>query len=322
MRISSVSSEGMIPVRTRGLDTLKSRLHPGEIVRTRVIGDLRGGKVAVRLRGHNLVAESQLSLPKGVEVLSSVTQLEPRIMLRVLGPAEGQGGLANILRGLGVSMTNENLEAATALRAHSVPLTRGHVLGVATATANVSSMMAASVRPDQIVRLLAFLQGRSDVMSLGAGTALFFGRTLEGGELENLASILRALRVDTLFEGSHLLFHIPPWREPEARGELRVYRDDARNGSSGKDQEVRMVLFLDMKRLGPMRVEVSVRGKEVRCEFQLTDEKGRERLDARLSDLDSGLSGLGYLVTYLACTIWRNTDHPVLTQAEAIDWFA
>ncbi len=83
-----------------------------------------------------------------------------------------------------------------------------------------------------------------------------------------------------------------------------------------------MVLFLDMKRLGSMRVEVSVRGKEVRCEFQLTDEKGRERLDARLSDLDSGLSGLGYLVTYLACTIWRNTDHPVLTQAEAIDWFA
>jgi len=321
MNISSISSKAMIPTRTRGLTGPTVRLDLGDVVRARIVGDLPGDKVAVRFRGHNLVAESGLNLPKGMEVLSSVTQLEPRIVLRVLGPAKGLGELVGMLRGLGVPMTGENFEAAAGLRAYGAPLTKGYVLGIAEMSAHVSSLVGVPVRPDRIVQLLAFLQGRSDLQTLGAAVSLFFGRTLTEAGLEDLAGLLRALRLGSPFEGPHLMFQIPPWREPEVRGELRVYRDETRRRSSGEASEDRVVLFLDTRRFGPMRVEISLRGREVRCEFQLANRRTSIRFEEKLRDLDEGLSDLGYLVTYLACTIWGAFDRLALREARDSDWF-
>ena len=149
--------------------------------------------------------------------------------------------------------------------------------------------------------------------------SLLFGRTLSDTELGTLAGLLRTLRPGRAFEEPHLMFQIPPWREPDARGELHVYRDGRE--SSGGEQEDRVVLFLETERFGPMRVEISVRGREVRCEFQLLQDEACSRLRESLRDLDEGLSGQGYLVTYLACTMWGVPNRLGPSMAGDLDWF-
>lgn len=321
MKISSIAPKAMVPLRTRRPSIRSIRLNLGDLVRARIVGAFSGDRVAVRFRGHNLIAESGVGLPKGMEVLSSVTQLEPRIVLRVLGPTSRLGELVGMLRGLGVPIVGENVEAAAALRAYGAPLTKGHVLGVNEVGAHVSSLVGRSIRPERIVRLLVFLRGRSDLATLGGAMSLLFGRTLSDTELGTLAGLLRTLRPGRAFEEPHLMFQIPPWREPDARGELHVYRDGGKDPSSGREQEDRVVLFLETERFGPMRVEISVRGREVRCEFQLAQDEACSQLREKLRDLDEGLGGQGYLVTYLACTMWGVPNRPEPGAVGDMDWF-
>ncbi|MBW1713253.1 MAG: hypothetical protein JRJ59_08930, partial [Deltaproteobacteria bacterium] len=79
-------------------------------------------------------------------------------------------------------------------------------------------------------------------------------------------------------------------------GQVYFFEPPARSPDQEGDRPLRLVFLLEMSRLGPVRVDVSLVKKELRLNLYLTGEKAAAWANERLDALTRGLTELGYQV--------------------------
>ncbi|MBI4532206.1 MAG: hypothetical protein HY709_11885 [Candidatus Latescibacteria bacterium] len=262
----------------------------------------------VRFRGTNVVAESSLDLQRGMSAIGTVVSLDPKPLLRLYLPGE-RSALVDLLKTLNLPLTKLNGDSLSALLRRSIPVDRSTVIGLSSLIAGLRSAAGLSVSPDRL--LLSLTTFQTD----GAGLTMFL-RTLPTGDsshhlLTRLATHLHATAMDT---ESHprdwdVFLYLPIWWNPEAGGEVKVFRRSRRR-SSGDDEkndespeEVRIVVFLDPSPFGPMKIDITTGGKAVDLVMEVTRPEIHAFLSRRFPLLEIALFQLGYQDTSLRCTV-------------------
>jgi hypothetical protein len=291
-----------------GSPPVSLHLEVGDIIQVKVLDHLSDGLFLVRFRGTNVVAESSLDLQRGMSAVGTVVALDPKPLLRLYLPGE-RSALVDLLKAFNLSLTKLNADSLSALLRRSIPVDRSAVIGLSSLIASLRGTAGLSVSPDRL--LLSLMTFQAD----GAGRATFL-RTLPTGDayqhlLSRLATHLHATAVDT---GPHprdwdLFLYLPIWWNPEAGGEVKVFRRSRRR-SSGDDEksdeppeEVRIVVFLDPSPFGPMKIDITTAGKTVDLVMEVTRPEIHAFLSQRLSLLERALFQIGYRDISLRCTV-------------------
>jgi len=84
-----------------------------------------------------------------------------------------------------------------------------------------------------------------------------------------------------------------------ASAQVHYYRPPDRGRSEGEERPHRLVFLLEMSRLGPVRVDLGLKGQELMINIYLNKPGAVSFVKTRLEGLREGLAGLGYSVTSL-----------------------
>jgi hypothetical protein len=106
-------------------------------------------------------------------------------------------------------------------------------------------------------------------------------------------------------EGEPAIF-LPVWFSKQAGwGECELLLDrepDEKGGSKdGTDGPFRALFFLNMSRLGPMRVSLQVRDKKIKCLFMVADKTRQEYVTRSLPEISDRLASSGFTILSMEC---------------------
>ena len=115
------------------VERLIASLHPGELVKGRVLDVLAPSTFVLRLRGLNLVARSDLLLTTGSELYAQVSQVTPRLILKLIPGSDGRKRLHSAIRALGAKESRLTARLVEKMLEAGQPVTPGSVKEVADA---------------------------------------------------------------------------------------------------------------------------------------------------------------------------------------------
>ncbi|MDP3029482.1 MAG: hypothetical protein Q8O04_08310 [Deltaproteobacteria bacterium] len=106
-------------------------------------------------------------------------------------------------------------------------------------------------------------------------------------------------------KGESVVF-LPVWFSKQAGwGECELLLDrepDEKGGAKdGTDGPFRALFFLNMSRLGPMRVSLQVRDKKIKCLFMVADKTRQEYVTRSLPEISDRLASSGFTILSMEC---------------------
>ncbi|MEW5947810.1 MAG: hypothetical protein AB1711_00145 [Thermodesulfobacteriota bacterium] len=106
-------------------------------------------------------------------------------------------------------------------------------------------------------------------------------------------------------KGESIVF-LPVWFSKQAGwGECELLLDrepDEKGGAKdGRDGPFRALFFLNMSRLGPMRISLQVRDKKIKCLFMVADKTRQEYVTRSLPELSDRLVSTGFTILSMGC---------------------
>ncbi|HID56466.1 TPA: flagellar hook-length control protein FliK, partial [Candidatus Poribacteria bacterium] len=197
MKPLSISSDKLsLFLSNRDLNDLKTRLYLGQTIRGRILEVLPQNKVILKLRGFNVVAESEMAFQKGDILAAVVYDLGRKIILRLLPPHAGKLSRSprDILRYLSMSTDTLNLMIAEELQDLGVPPTKVGLEGIRGAVEAWEILLKSLFDRRQLIRAILFLSLRSvpvTPQSLAIIHQYLYGKPLLGAQLRKLARQLR-----------------------------------------------------------------------------------------------------------------------------------
>jgi len=194
----------------------------------------------------------------------------------------------------------EVLDHATAVKRHSdhpatkPPLTDNPLNAPADSTASrIRQIMLRDLKPQLLVLKGLFSESQavpSSAISSKANDAAFLRQTvmhlLSHVEQQQERAVQRADARDP----SHVVAHVLCTEEQRQPVRLKVYYPKHGRGG-GAPPGHRIALLLDMDRLGPVRVDLSMTGQDLRILFHVRDADTRKRLDDHAAEIALALEG-------------------------------
>lgn len=296
-----------------------------EIVQARVIHPYtdRGAMIAIKER--NVIARSHVPLEKDQLLLLRVEQTSPTPFLRLLGVTGRSAGPSILLQAVEQNLWRQVMET---LARSATTAEEGRVLREL--LKDLSSFFSAGGRQsmrewigksglawENKLRVLS-MQGRwsaEDLNRLVAGDlkgALARMVKKEQGASPLIERLLNVIESVQCFNSGianqtgKLLFLIP-CQFPDGFwtvAQLMVQNEQDETGKgSGKGRSCRIVLFVQLERLGFVRAEMVIQNKEVRIAFLSESPQARSWLQAHLPALIDRLQDRGFRVGEATCEV-------------------
>ena len=293
----------------------ESRFSKGEIVQGQVIKTLGKEGALVRMRGLNMMAATEKRLNAGQSILVKVEQVSPKFVVSLLlNDTPMQEKTAAPLRlylpsAMPISSLIAELESLLAAMEPSV--LKGS--GIELIMAELKKIFTRySGDGKNIFELLGFfhesrLAGKKPSKNLKR-SLLVIRQNLERlaakdpfSYREPLKQVARALQNLELRQLVNLAERqeIKSWQLPYWNGEkllsARLYvRRDLKKKKKLNSGTTRITLMLEMSRLGPIRMDLSMLEKKMEGQFYLSNSKSVKEVDERLPELLEALSSAGF----------------------------
>ncbi len=335
-----------------------SPVHKGEVLEGRIIKSIPPDHVLLLIKGKQVVARTRVLLKPGNLAFFKVEQVAPQCILKLVelqhGQQDGLGELlkGSALRGFPYKLLIDILDPLIASLKESDPrklpdiLTRmwallGHLSlheddvchpGFLKSFIDTSGMIweqklkslllsgllsrsqaAALMEQDLKGLALSSLADASAVKLLSTDGVTRFLDALEQFQLLNLLG---------LEEKGKLLLIIPmQWDEGFNYAQLLIDLGDKQGDGTGrneKDRVLRLSLFLDMSRLGPVRVDASIFQKVIRIGFLVCNEKSKALLSHNAYNLKEHLERHGFFVQHVTYRLEEQSSLADTSLVEAI----
>ena len=294
-------------------------LRPGSVVTVRVVA-ADGPDVLLALGGRRIPARALMPLAVGAELLARVEAGEQGLVLRLLGPVldgagEDTGLLAALRRVMGEKRPLGSLlgDLAASLRggrgagvASSAPAARllqqlaGHVLQPGAGGAELLALLARAGTGYEATLLAAALRGagKADLSRIEADLKAQLLRALselpDGPARDAVRRSLAGLEAEQLLnvarrESGEPLHWALPYAGPDgwATAHLFVQEDGGERGADGEQDGpgTRLILGVELSRLGPVRVDIWFDAKSLRARFLCGDAECARRMALGLADI-------------------------------------
>jgi len=278
-------------------DRQRPALRPGQLIRATVM-EQRGQQLTLDMEGHSVTARSDLGVREGQQLLLHVTATSPQIQLQTLGlntsgqPAAilqllGAGwDLPSLLRRLQAHKSFKNSPLPDGVRTALQIFTEGpegasgHIDG-STLSTLLKNLGVNPFEDDgqggSLRQALALIAGEDPEKD--PGLTEIAGRLLQGLD-STLQCNLRSS------PGGTLVFPLPlPFLE---KGFLVIEHPPGEGGGT-TETPAKLSLFLNLKNLGEMRVDMLMDGEELRIKFTCDTEEARRALSSNGEDLQAAL---------------------------------
>ncbi|MFZ5994815.1 MAG: flagellar hook-length control protein FliK [Thermodesulfobacteriota bacterium] len=211
------------------------------------------------------------SSPDMAETLRPLSGLLDRVLM-------GQDPNPSVFKSMGLSWENK-------LRAH---LLKGRL-------PDVRGLVETDIK-GLVMQALSSLSG-SEPDSAPARTLSSLLNLIEGYQSANMWLLSP--------EGESVVF-LPVWFSKQAGwGECELLLDrepDEKGGAKdGTDGPFRALFFLNMSRLGPMRISLQVRDKKIKCLFMVADKTRQKYVTRSLPELNDRLASSGFTILSMEC---------------------
>jgi hypothetical protein len=296
-----------------------------EIVQARVIHPYtdRGAIIAIKQR--NVIARSHVPLEKDQLLLLRVEHTSPTPRLSLLGVTGRSAGPSILLQAVEQNLWRQVMET---LARSATTAEEGRVLREL--LKDLSSFFRAGGRHsmrewigksglvwENKLRVLC-LQGRGSAEDLnrvvagdlkGALARMVKKEQAAAPLIERLLNVIESMQCfnSGIANQSGKLLFLIPCQFPDgfwtvAQLVVQNRQDGTRKGS-GKGRSCRIVLFVQLERLGFVRAEMAIQDKEVRIAFLSESPQSRSRLEAHLHVLIDRLQDRGFRVGEATCEV-------------------
>lgn len=292
-------------------------LRQGDFLRAKVLELLADGRVRLDINGTPLTAKSLVSLTPGNELWLEVSRGGTMPLLTVAGKENAMQELVKALLAGGLGQAGMRGQALTpshvsaSVPQESMPSSVGGAPGRGSFLAELFSAVQEESSSPETIRILASLLSirRTPVLhalEILAGRVRDKGREQsEGGISEKMVRLLEVhqeVNSQPLRESDRNLYLFPCFFSgEESWGEWML--DLHQEGAPPGEEHYRITFFLDMSRLGPLSIHVSLSGKRIIGQFYLQDAETCSHLQASLPELRHLLERQGYFPVSLSSQV-------------------
>ncbi len=330
------------------LRNLQGLLRPGLACNGTVIEVLPGEGVLLRLAGETVMARTEVALTQGTAAEFLVKETHPQIILKLIDHPPVEERQRGIFRQL-LSLRGQTASVLEALTTE-IEAATGRLPEAANNLDRLAGLwhrILLSDQPDPQALKLTGLgwEGRLKA-ALAKGEPADLARLVEtdlkGLAMQTLSALSEKTPESALGRALTSLLHLiegyqaantllssygedgvffPVWFSGGAGwGECEILLGkegrDEDGSAQGGEERFRALFFLDMSRLGPIRINLQVSGRKVNCLFVVSDKERQEYLTASLPELKGRLADSGFSVLSVECAT-RDKD-----QIEAVSgWF-
>ncbi len=308
-------------------------LRKDEVLLAAVVESRSPQEAVLIIKGHKVVARTHIALKQGELLSLRVEEVVPYPVLKFLG-TEGVGGSVRGIPAI-LSALEENLWRSAFEEIH---FERGSVeqgLLLSQPMEELALDSSGRFKPDllylliersglhwetKLKRALLAAKGRDpEPDHLIAGDlkgllARHLGTERKGGSsLKRLFSAIEALQI---FNGAgeqeqpKSLFIPVPLRWPDgffSTGQLLIRLqpegDERARRKGGRNRPFTMVFMLELSRLGPLRADFMLRGRELTGSFLVASRQVRALIEENIPSFVHRMEEMGYRVSHLSCCI-------------------
>ncbi len=313
---------------------LQNQLTVGSRYEGTVLDIIPGKGALLDIAGQTVIAQTELPLAKGLNAGFEVREVHPQVVLRMVGetPAEGwqkeafkqflalRGETSGILNNITGRLV-QILDSSPHMAARLGPLSSlwGKILVAEEPLPSVLKFIGLGWES----RLkTCFLGERFSDLEILLETDLkgLVMQTLNSlSESESNQFLFRALSsllnliegyqsANTLYpsQGAESIIFLPIWFSKQAGwGEcellLQREQDEVASPERSDGSSFRALFFLNMSRLGPMRISLQVSEKRINCIFMVSDEDKQKHVAGFLPELKERLVSEGFSVRSMEC---------------------
>ena len=305
-------------------------IHMNERVEGRVLRSFSSGDVLLLINGKQTLARSHVPLKAGDRLLLRVERVSPVSILRI-ETLDGKNPRApDVSRILAAVKGNLWKTVCDRLDREELPLAdTERFRGMAAGARETFSRSGDALK--RVIERSGFCwEGKLRQAVLEGNTGEDHLRRLVEGDVKGLLSRLHAAGgeknrllgrlMDTIrdiqvlnFQGlkqDHRIFLPMPLQFPDGFfpvGELLVHLpvdEETGYGEKGDTKrEYRIVFLLELSGLGPLRVDLSVRGRQVGASFLLAGERAGRRVKRNLRTFADRLRERGFSIRYMECRL-------------------
>ena len=331
--ISQIGNELHFLLSGPAIEGLKGQLHPGDLVRAKILEVLGQGKFIVRFRGQNVVAESASAMPQGAVILASVSAVEPRIILRILSPRDRQRAIVDALRGMKLSVSKLHVSILYALYASDIQANRSDVLALAQWASRLFHQAGQWLVHEEVIQLLVWLHSKglpATSENLQRAFTKLWRRKIDIGTADALSDAFSAASPDSApDEADYIYFRIPMDPRSGAEVELRIYYEDQGKKRRIDKDNTRLVFSFEGLSLGPLELEVAIQQSRLKGTFSVLGEAQRDFIAGEIPELVERLRALGYVLLDMDCRVVEHIPEEAFEEEPfeyngltdtAIDW--
>jgi len=306
------------------------KFSPNEIVDGKVIKSFSSDRCLLFIKGRKIMARTHIPLHEGEALSLKVTEILPRLILKIMGVQLPQPHSINV--SIIFSAIEENLWESLFTNIHRLGLSEEDRVLLARLMNDLSLRSDSTLSPDLLKSLI-------DKSGLGWEAKLrkiitqktfrenHFNKIV-GEDLKGLLSKTMALkepgdtllnRVVATIKNIQLLNHIGLEQQRKiflpipfqflngccVAGQILIHLPPKEGKNQVKksiDQTVfRITFLLELSELGPLRADLAIRGEEIGVKFLLTREVSKLLMEKNLPFFINRLNAKGFSISHMEC---------------------
>ena len=334
MQIRDPKSFGIkISLQPGSLSKFPLKLEKNEVVSGQVLKLLPESKATLLIKGRPVIAKSPLPLTQGSLLSFKVENTSPFPILKLIGTTFTESGGVNV--SMVMSAIKKNLWKALLENVGQYRLPKGDIARFRALMDDLTWRLSPKSKPDSLRELIAKSglgwEAKLRKVALNGSLKGADFKRLLAGDLKGMVSKWLALqdkeevhlkRVVSMIKNTQLLnlttdqdrkIFLPiPILLPQGIftvAQLLIHIPRREGGSSSEKKErdlFRISFLLEMSRTGPIRVDLTIKGKEITGQFTLATAKAKSILERNLPLFISSMEEKGFKADQMTCKLKRS----------------
>ena len=321
-------SSRLVSIKSRNTPSEEQDFSSGELLEGRIIKRISQERYLVDIKGKTLSAQTSLLLDEGMKVMLQVMKLHPLPILKILDMVKGDNKselstLIKLIRDNPLKETYMILQNGKALSEDEKRLMEL----IEDVSERIYSEGNRNVLKD-IFRKIGFnyekrlkeliISNNQDsiLTTLNDNIKGIALRLLKDGlnnkayqELNSLILNVQLLNITAIQREGIIFLLLPMLINGNIRlGQLLIDTGKKETSEEKGEYPIRVLFLLEMSNLGPIKAELSVFDRRIRCIFFVSDSKVRTLLDEELDELKKRFIKSGFIPEQVQCIILKEQE--------------